>query len=224
MAGPGRPGPRGMKSTVKNPGKILARLLKYVMGTYRVACILVLAFIVISVLCNIQGTLFMKTLIDEYITPMLTQASPDFLPLAAAIGRVAGFYALGVCATFLYNRIMVYVTQGTLRNLRNSMFAHMEKLPIKYFDTHAHGDIMSIYTNDIDTLRQMISQSIPQLINSAFTIVSVFISMLFLDIPLTFVTLAMVGLMLLVTRRLAKLSGQYFIAQQKDLGTLNGYV
>lgn len=227
MPGPmGRrgPGSRGVKSTVKNPGKILGRLLKYVTGTYLLQCILVLIFIIVSVLANVQGTLFMKTLIDDYIQPMLTQASPDFLPLAMAIGRVAVFYLIGVCSTFAYTRIMVYVTQGTLRNLRNSMFAHMEKLPVRYFDTHAHGDIMSIYTNDIDTLRQMLSQSIPQLISSAFTIVSVFISMLTLDIPLTFVTLAMVGVMLLATRKLAGLSGRYFIAQQKDLGRLNGYI
>ena len=141
--------------------------------------------ILTGVIANVQGTMFTKNLIDDYITPFLLTDSPDFGPLAQAIGRVAVFYAVGVVATYLYNRIMVNVTQGTLRNLRNELFEHMETLPIKYFDTHAHGDIMSVYTNDIDTLRQMISQSIPQIINSGITIISVFISMLILNIPLT---------------------------------------
>lgn len=226
MPGPmrGGPGSRGMKSSVENPGKILLRLMKFVARKYLVQCLIVFACIIIGVLANVQGTLFMKTLIDSYIVPMLTQAEPDFLPLAAAIGRVAGFYLIGIGATFTYTRIMVYVTQGTLRELRDTLFSHMEKLPIRYFDTHAHGDIMSIYTNDIDTLRQMLSQSIPQLINSAFTIVSVLFSMILLDIPLTLVTLGMVGLMLAATRKLAGLSGTYFIAQQKEIGQLNGYV
>lgn len=143
----------------------------------------------------------MKTLIDGYITPMLTQPDPDFGPLLHAILRVAGFYGIGIVAAFVQNRTMIYVSQGTLRNLRNDLFGNMEKLPIKYFDTHAHGDIMSIYTNDIDTLRQMISQSIPQIINSAITIVSVFVSMLILNIPLTITTLVMVSIMLGVTKR-----------------------
>ncbi len=226
MAGPmrGGPGSRGMKSSVKNPGQILLRLMRFVARKYLVQCLIVFACIIIGVLANVQGTMFMKTLIDSYIVPMLTQAEPDFGPLAAAIGRVAGFYLIGIGATFAYTRIMVYVTQGTLRDLRDTLFSHMEKLPIRYFDTHAHGDIMSIYTNDIDTLRQMLSQSIPQLINSAFTIVSVLFSMILLDIPLTLVTLGMVGLMLAATRKLAGLSGTYFIAQQKEIGQLNGYV
>ena len=157
----------------------------------------------------------MKNLIDDYITPfLLSTDTPNFSPLAHAIGRVAVFYAIGVVSTYLYNWIMVKVTQGTLRNLRNEMFEHMEKLPIKYFDNHAHGDIMSIYTNDIDTLRQMISQSIPQIINSGFTVVSVFISMLVLNIPLTIVTLLMVGVMLFCTKSAAGRSGKYFLQQQ----------
>ena len=155
----------------------------------------------IGVIASVQGTLLRKNLIDEYITPLLlSTVTPNFSPLAHAIGRVAVFYAIGGVSTDLYDWIMVKVTQGTLRNLRNEMFEHMEKLPIKYFDNHAHGDIMSIYTNDIDTLRQMISQSIPQIINSGFTVVSVFISMLVLNIPLTIVTLLMVGVMLFCKR------------------------
>lgn len=136
---------------------------------------------------------------------------------------MAVFYAVGVVATYLYNRIMVNVTQGTLRNLRNELFEHMETLPIKYFDTHAHGDIMSVYTNDIDTLRQMISQSIPQIINSGITIISVFISMLILNIPLTVVTMVMVAVMVLCTKASAGRSGRYFLEQQVNLGKVNGF-
>ena len=223
MPGPGRQ-PRGMKSQVKNPGELFLRLMKYVSKDYKFHCISVVVLIVVSVLCNVQGTMFMKNLIDEYITPFLLSDNPNFTPLAHAIAKVAAFYALGVLATFGYNRLMVNVTQGTLRNLRNDLFSHMEKLPIKYFDTHAHGDIMSVYTNDIDTLRQMISQSMPQLLNSGITIVSVFISMLILSIPLTIVTMVMVGIMVFCSKKSAGQSGAYFAKQQKDLGTVNGYI
>ena len=223
MPGPGRQ-PRGMKSQVKNPGELFLRLMKYVLKGYKFHCISVVVLIVVSVLCNVQGTMFMKNLIDEYITPFLLSDNPNFTPLAHAIAKVAAFYALGVLATFGYNRLMVNVTQGTLRNLRNDLFSHMEKLPIKYFDTHAHGDIMSVYTNDIDTLRQMISQSMPQLLNSGITIVSVFISMLILSIPLTIVTMVMVGIMVFCSKKSAGQSGAYFAKQQKDLGTVNGYI
>ena len=223
MPGPGRQ-PRGMKSQVKNPGELFLRLMKYVLKDYKFHCISVVVLIVVSVLCNVQGTMFMKNLIDEYITPFLLSDNPNFTPLAHAIARVAEFYALGVLATFGYNRLMVNVTQGTLRNLRNDLFSHMEKLPVKYFDTHAHGDIMSVYTNDIDTLRQMISQSMPQLLNSGITIVSVFISMLILSIPLTIVTMVMVGIMVFCSKKSAGQSGAYFAKQQKDLGTVNGYI
>ena len=223
MPGPGRQ-PRGMKSQVKNPGELFLRLMKYVLKDYKFHCISVVVLIVVSVLCNVQGTMFMKNLIDEYITPFLLSDNPNFTPLAHAIAKVAAFYALGVLATFGYNRLMVNVTQGTLRNLRNDLFSHMEKLPIKYFDTHAHGDIMSVYTNDIDTLRQMISQSMPQLLNSGITIVSVFISMLILSIPLTVVTMVMVGIMVFCSKKSAGQSGAYFAKQQKDLGTVNGYI
>ena len=223
MPGPGRQ-PRGMKSQVKNPGELFLRLMKYVLKDYKFHCISVVVLIVVSVLCNVQGTMFMKNLIDEYITPFLLSDNPNFTPLAHAIAKVAAFYALGVLATFGYNRLMVNVTQGTLRNLRNDLFSHMEKLPIKYFDTHAHGDIMSVYTNDIDTLRQMISQSMPQLLNSGITIVSVFISMLILSILLTIVTMVMVGIMVFCSKKSAGQSGAYFAKQQKDLGTVNGYI
>ena len=223
MPGPGRQ-PREMKAQVKNPGELFLRLMKYVLKDYKFHCISVVVLIVVSVLCNVQGTMFMKNLIDEYITPFLLSDNPNFTPLAHAIAKVAAFYALGVLATFGYNRLMVNVTQGTLRNLRNDLFSHMEKLPIKYFDTHAHGDIMSVYTNDIDTLRQMISQSMPQLLNSGITIVSVFISMLILSIPLTIVTMIMVGIMVFCSKKSAGQSGAYFAKQQKDLGTVNGYI
>ena len=223
MPGPNR-APLGMKPQVKNPGELFLRLMKYVLKDYKFHCISVVILIVISVLCNVQGTMFMKNLIDEYITPFLLSDNPNFTPLAHAIGKVAAFYAIGVAATFGYNRLMVNVTQGTLRNLRNDLFSHMEKLPVKYFDTHAHGDIMSVYTNDIDTLRQMISQSMPQLLNSGITIISVFISMLILSIPLTVVTMIMVGIMVFCSKKSAGQSGAYFAKQQKDLGTVNGYI
>lgn len=224
MPGPMNKGPRGMKHQVKNPGKLLARLMNYVFRDYKLHCILVFIFIFLGVIANVQGTMFTKNLIDDYITPFLLTDSPDFSPLAHAIGRVAVFYAVGIISTYAYNRIMVTVTQGTLRNMRNELFAHMQKLPIKYFDTHAHGDIMSVYTNDIDTLRQMISQSIPQIINSAFTIVSVFVSMVILNIPLTIVTLIMVAVMLFCSQKSAANSGKYFLEQQRNLGAVNGFI
>ncbi len=222
MPGPMSKRPGGKRP--ENPMKLLKRLISYICKSYAVHCIFVVVCILISVIANVQGTLFMKTLIDDYIQPLLLSASPDFGPLAAAIGRVAIFYAIGAAATYAYTRIMVYVTQGTLNRLRIDLFSHMEKLPIRYFDTHAHGDIMSTYTNDIDTLRQMISQSMPQLLSSVITIVSVFVSMLFLNIPLTALTLVMVFIMLYTTKTLAGKSGSYFMAQQRDIGTVNGFI
>lgn len=215
---------RGMKSQVKDPGKIFLRLMNYVFRTYKYHYIAVVILIFIGVIANVQGTMFTKNLIDDYITPLLLSDTPDFALLAYAIARVAGFYLIGILATFAYNKIMVYVTQGTLQNMRDDLFENMQKLPIKYFDTHAHGDIMSIYTNDIDTLRQMISQSIPQIINSGFTIVSVLISMIILNVPLTIVTLIMVGIMLYCTKLAAGNSGKYFLKQQKNLGAVNGFI
>ncbi len=221
-------GPMGNRmrggEVIKNPGAVFFRLMKYIMKDYGIALVLVVLFIIASVLANVQGTLFLQTLIDDYILPMLGQENPDFTNLLHAIFRVGCFYLAGVLCTFAYSRIMVNATQGTLRNLRNDLFAHMEKLPIKYFDTHAHGDIMSIYTNDIDTLRQMISQSIPQIISSAVTVVSVFISMISLNVVLTLVTLLMVGIMLVTARKVSGLSGRYFVKQQTDIGRVNGYI
>ncbi len=223
--GPGGRGRRGQpRPKIKNPGKLFKRLMGYVFKTYGIHMILVVICIVLSVVASVQGTLFTKTLIDGYITPMIGQTNPDYGPLAAAIGRVIMFYALGVIAAFVQARLMIYVGQGTLRRLREELFTHMESLPIKYFDTHAHGDIMSIYTNDIDTLRQMISMSIPQMLNSAITIVSVFISMVVLSIPLTIVTILMVAVMLFVSAKATGASGKNFVAQQKNLGALNGYI
>ena len=202
----------------------LGRVFRFLMDRYKFRFIVVFVCIVISVLCNVQGTLFMQTLIDDYIQPMLQTKSRDFTPLLHAIGRVACFYAAGVAATYAYRLIMVYIGQGTLRELRDTMFTHMEKLPVRYFDNNAHGDIMSTYTNDIDTLRQLISETIPQAFNSALTIIAVLVSMIRLSIPLTVVTLLMVGVMLLVTGKLAGLSGKYFVQQQKDLATVNGNI
>ncbi len=215
---------RGMKPAVKNPGKIIKRLIGYIFQRYGLWYLVVIILIFVGVLANVQGTLFMKNLIDEYITPFLLTENPDFTPLAKAIGRVALFYAVGVVSVYAYNRIMVNITQGTQRELRNELFEHMQTLPVKYFDTHAHGDIMSIYTNDIDTLRQMISQSIPQIINSGVTIISVFVSMVILNIPLTVVTLVMVGVMLFCTKQATGQSGKYFIEQQTNIGALNGHI
>lgn len=208
----------------ENPGKLLKRLMGVLMKFYGVQIVIVAICIVISVIANVQGTMFMQTLIDDYIQPLLKADTPDFQPLLMAILRVAGFYAVGILASYTYNRLMVNVTQGTLKHFRDEMFKRMEMLPIKYFDTHAHGDIMSMYTNDTDTLRQMISQAMPQLFNSAITIVSTTVCMLVLNVPLTLLTFAMVGVMLVLTRKIGGLSAKYFIAQQKDIGTLNGYI
>lgn len=221
--GHGRPG-RGARPRVENPGKILRWLLGYIMKNYALAMIVVMVCIMYSAFAMVQGTLFMEELIDGYIQPLLTSGSTDFSNLASAIFRVAGFYAVGVAASYGQSKIMIYVSQGTLRNLRNDLFSHMEKLPISYFDTHPHGDIMSVYTNDTDTLRQMVSQSMPQLFSSVITIFSVLGSMIYLNLPLTLLTLLMVAVMLYMTKRLAGLSSRYFLAQQRDLGKVNGYI
>lgn len=180
--------------------------------------------ILISSLASVKGISFIQELIDDYIMPLLGSNNPDFSQLLGALVKIALIFLVGVFSTYLYNRIMIFVCQGTMKNIRNDLFKHMEKLPIKYFDTHAHGDIMSIYTNDTDTLRQMISQSMPQLIASSITVISVFIAMLFLNMPLTLVTLIMVGLMLVVTKSITGKSGSYFMKQQKNLGAVNGYI
>lgn len=223
MAGPGR-GPRGPMPKIENPGKLLTRLMKFIFSRYAIHYIVVFICIIASVLCSVQGTLFMQTLIDDYITPMLSQPVPDYGPLIKAMSRVAVFYALGVVASFIQQKVLIYVSQGCIRDMRTEMFSHMQDLPIRYFDTHAHGDVMSIYTNDIDTIRQLISQSIPQIINSVITIVTVFINMCILSVPLTILTIVMVGVTILVSGRFAGYSSRYFVAQQKDLGKVNGFV
>lgn len=202
----------------------MKRLFKNLFTTYPLQLILVLCCIIISVFANLQGTLFLRTLIDNYITPMVQTGSQDFGPLIKAILRVLIFYCCGIGAAYAQALLMAYVTQGMLRNLRNEIFVHMEDLPIRYFDTHQHGDVMSVYTNDIDTLRQMISQSLPQFINSSITIVSVLVSMIVLSVPLTVVTLVMVFVMIFVTTKVAKQSGKYFSNQQRDIGILNGNI
>ena len=220
----GRGGMRGPRPRVENPGLILRRILDYVMQYYKINAIVAVVCIVISVLANVQGTLFMQTLIDSYIMPMLTANSTDYSGLLFAILRTAAFYCCGILAALVQARVMAYLTQGTMKHLRDDLFTHMQKLPIKFFDTHAHGDIMSIYTNDVDTLRQMVSQSVPQMLNSVITVVSVFISMVSLSIPLTVVTVVMVCLILVCSRILVGNSGRYFVAQQRELGKVNGYI
>lgn len=223
------PGARGMgpRPKVEKPGQVMKRIFAYIFKNYKMHCFLVVVFILLSAAATLRGTLFMRSLIDDYVVPLLTSASSgsvDYGPLASALLSLAGIYAVGVVSAYVYNRIMVDVSQGTLKNLRLDLFTNMESLPIKYFDTHAHGDIMSIYTNDVDTMRQLIGQSMPQVINSMVTVVMTFVSMIVLNIPLTILTIVMVGVMTLTAKKLTKLSGAFFIAQQKSIGSLNGFV
>jgi ATP-binding cassette subfamily B protein len=226
----GPKGPRSIKSgpKAKNPVRTLKRVLGLVVKAYPVHCLFVLLGIVVSVMANVRGSLFLQTLIDDYITPLLNaQANgriPDFTPLLKALSTMAVIYLIGALSTYLYNRLMVTVAQGSLKTIRNNLFEHMETLAIPYFDTHAHGDMMSIYTNDTDTLRQLINQSIPQLLSSAITIISVFVSMLILSPILTVLVLAMIFVMALSIKNIGGKSGRYFLAQQKDLGVVNGYI
>ena len=224
VVGPHRGGMGQPRPKVENPGKLLSRIMKEVLKNYTPHCLVVLVCIFLSAFANVRASLFLKTLVDDYIQPMTSQQVPDFGPLAGALCKIGVIYALGILAAWANARIMVNVTQGTMRNIRVELFSHMETLPIRYFDTHPHGDIMSVYTNDVDTLRQMISQSIPQLISSVITIVSVFISMCIMSIPLTALTMCMVALMLFCSKKLAGMSGKFFIRQQKDLGVVNGYI
>ncbi len=203
---------------------ILGRLLRIVLQHYAFHCVVVALCIIGAAIAQVRGTLFLQILIDDYITPMIGVSQPDFTPLAGALLQMACIYLLGIVCSYTFNRVMVNVSQGTLRNLRDSLFTHMETLPIRYFDTHAHGDIMSVYTNDIDTLRQFISQSLPQFFSSVITVISVLISMISLNIPLTLLSLVMVGVTLITTRDLAGKSGRYFAQQQRDLGQVNGYI
>ena len=228
MPGPhGRP-PMDMKNMKNMDTKSLGRVFSYLFKNYTVHLIIVVICIIITAITTLYGMLFMKSLVDDYITPLVNDKAaglePDFGPLAGAILKLIGIYAAGIVTSYAYNRIMVNVSQGSLRNLRNDLFSHMETLPIKYFDTHAHGDIMSIYTNDIDTLRQLIGQSIPQLINSVITVLMSFASMIVLNIPLTILTVLMVGVMFFVSAKLGGKSSAFFIKQQKDLGKVNGYI
>ena len=213
---------------VKDPKKTFKRLFGVILEKYTIHLIAVFVCIIVSVLANVQGTMFIQKLIDDYIIPMVQTVTAggvaDFTPLLLAITRVAAFYLVGAAATYAYSRIMVYVTQGTMLNLRRRIFEHMESLPVKYFDTHPHSDIMRVYTNDVDTLRQMISQSMPQMFSSLITIVSVLVSMVMLSIPLTLVSVGMVFVMMFATKTIASKSGKFFLAQQQDLGKENGYI
>ncbi len=212
------------KKLSKDSMKVLRRLLLYVLKENKLKGISVVAFIVISSLANVAGTIFIKNVIDDYIVPYLNQDLINYKPLLNAILVMALIYLMGVFSTFLYNRIMIYITQGTLKSFRDDMFAHMEKLPIKFFDTNSHGEIMSLYTNDVDTLRQMISQSIPQLISSVITIATVLVSMIVLSIPLTLIALLMVVMMFTIAKKIGGMSAINFRKQQKSIGTLNGYI
>ena len=212
------------KMSLRQQVSAMKRVLGYLLRDYKFSFFIVVVCILGSALATLRGTLFMQSLIDDYIVPLTQAQTPDFSKLAAALVAVALTYGIGILCAYGYNRIMVNVSQGTMRNLRVELFQHMESLPIRYFDIHAHGDIMSIYTNDVDTLRQLISQSIPQLLNSFVTILTSFISMLVLDIPLTLLTLVMIGIMAFVTSKIAAKSAVYFAKQQKDLGAVNGYI
>lgn len=220
------PAPR-MNRTVKadeNTFKTMKRLCFYVLKNYQWHCLLVLVFIIISALAQVASSLFTKSLIDQYIVPLLSHQNPVFTKLLQALMMMACIYIIGTISTYIYNKILIEVCQGTLKDFRNDLFEHMQKLPVSYFDSHVHGDIMSVYTNDTDTLRQMISQSIPQLISSFITIVSVFISMLVLSIPLSLVVVVMVLVMQKVTKVVAGKSAIYFNDQQKNLGKMNGFI
>ncbi|MDO4943291.1 MAG: ABC transporter ATP-binding protein [Lachnospiraceae bacterium] len=216
-----------MKSAEENKTNgpaVLKRLIAYILKNYKCSCLAVIVGILVSALTTLCATLFMQRLIDDYIVPLMQEVVPDYAPLAHSLASLAAVLLVGVLCAYGYNRIMVNVSQGTMKRLRVELFTNMESLPIKYFDTHAHGDIMSVYTNDTDTLRQLIGQSLPQLVNSCITLVSTLLSMIILDIPLTVVSLVMVAIMLLATSKLSKLSSGYFIQQQKDMATVNGYI
>ena len=224
---PGGPGgPRGMRKgpKAKNPMKTLKRIFAIIVKGYPIQCVLVIIGIVVGVLANVYGSLFLQSLIDDYITPLVGSSAPDFTPLLKALATMAVIYLVGVVSNYMYNRLIIYISEGSLKKVRDGLFDHMETLAIPYFDTHTHGDLMSIYTNDTDTLRQMISQSIPQLLSSAITIVSVFASMVYLSPILTLMIVAMVFVMTNVIKKIGGQSGRYFMAQQQDLGKVNGYI
>ncbi len=217
--------PRGQMRPVKKVKKgTFSRVIKYMAKDYTLQMLFVIACIFISVFCTLQGTLFQKTLIDSYILPMIQNGSTDFTPLLQAITKLIGILLIGVVASYAYNRVMVTISQGTMEKMRDEIFSHMQTLPIRYFDTHSHGDIMSVYTNDVDTMRQVISQTIPNVVSSSITIVSSFISMILLSIPLTAVSLFMICIMMVVVMKIGGKSSKYFMDQQNSLGKLNGYV
>ena len=208
----------------KNQGKVIKRLLSYMDAPNRVRMAIVLACILVSAVAGVAGSMFLETLIDDYITPLLAVENPVFTGLLRAIGTMGLIYLLGALSTFAYNWLMVNISQGILKDIRDDLFAHMQKLPIKYFDTHTHGDMMSRYTNDTDTLRMLISQSIPQLFNTVITLAAVFCAMVATSIPLTLLVLAVVAFMLFLTGKIGRNSGKYFVRQQKSLGAINGYI
>jgi len=209
---------------VENPGKVFKRVLSTILEKYWLHMIIVIVCVFVNTFASIKGTLFTKTLIDDFITPLLTQNTPDYAPLLSAIIQIALVLLIGVTASFVQQKLMIYVGQGTLASIRSKMFASMEKLPVKYFDTHSHGEIMSMYTNDVDTLRQLISQSLISLVSSVVTIVWMFVAMLSLSVPLTIVSCVMVAVMMVASGTVLKYSGENFVKQQKSIGTLNGFV
>ena len=214
----------GANSEVREPWKLFKRVMKYMLGTYKWQFAIVVVCIILSAVATIVGMLFMRTLVDDYIIPLTKMAEPDYGPLAHAILKMCGILGAGVFASWLYNRLMINVSQGSLRKLRVDLFHKMEYLPVKYFDTHSHGDIMSVYTNDVDTMRQLISQSVPQIINSLLTVIMTFVSMIVLSIPLTVLSVVMVIITMFVAMKLAKQSGNFFTEQQEKLGDTNGYI
>ena len=212
------------KDNNKKAGKTLKRLLKYVTSTYKLQFVIVLISIVISSLVGVAGIQFLKILIDDYITPLIGNVNPDYSSLLTAVIVMGVIYVVGIIATYIYNRLMINISQGILNKIRLQMFEHMQTLPIGYFDSHPHGETMSTYTNDVDTLRQCISQSIPQVFSCVISMISILISMIATNIYLTLVVLAMVVIMVFVARFFGKKSSEYFIKQQKDIGTVNGYI
>ena len=209
--------------------RVLGRVIRYMAANYKLAVTAVLACIIVSAGATLKGMVFIQSLVDDYIRPLAQQAStgntaPDFSPLAGALCRMAVLYLIGILAAYAYNRIMVTVSQGTMKRLRVELFTRMESLPIRYFDTHAHGDIMSVYTNDVDTLRQLMSQSVPQVANSAVTLAATAVSMLILNIPLSILTFAMACVMLFATKCLSGKSAAHFGKQQNSLGEVDGYI
>lgn len=231
--GPGGPkGPKGPGMGPKGPrpqlegkmGDLIKRIMSQVLKEYKVHLVIVAICILCASLASVRGTLFIRTLVDDHITPLIGVENPNFDGLLKALMSVAMTYLIGVICSFTYNRLMIYVTQGTMRSLRVKLFNHMETLPINYFDTHAHGDIMSVYTNDIDTLRQLISQSIPQLLNSSITLISTLVSMITLSLPLTLIACSMVFVIVNAAKFITGKSGAYFVTRQQALGKVNGYI